>query len=974
MASRLEEDDAQGQNKWADIDDDDEDWAPEAITWGDGTKVTIAAEQHNEEPLDGMPPPTDLSHLQVRQQQSALMRPEQQHSLPPPRQHGLPSGKGLVLKNSGSDRPSLVAKPPALPTPAKSPWAQLPPVESGAPPSWNSEAPYGNRIMKDHGARPKEIAADDFSRSGWRDSNGHAGRELYNSQSGRYEPVQDRRGSMSHASKQHALMQRQQMAGDYPAEPSSAFQTNRTSQEGSLGRRRGSSNVSGGSGTFFARGPKGPDGQMMASEHPGARRLSFAGSNEGMPPGGPPHGGMQHRQQPPGWAQRSPAAAFATPHLDPASEIAQPQGPPGVDEVEYQKKLMRERVELARKRRQEEEAREEAARKERIQKKLDALGPAPDKKKDELEQKPTQIQRREGLGSNEQQDASGRSPTAKQATPRRLSHGQSSKPTESWTGNGPRPDRFTSWASGPSPPQPSRNVWGSPNNDRGLGNGTFNPDLGRIPGSTGPDPAKAPSPITLPPAQQAQQPPQPLSRGHAPGPIGSRANDLASKWVSSVAESDKQLTAARLAEKANQEKQLAERGLSVDDVQPVIKDTWRPVHLSADGTRQTTGATDTKTHSTNAWKSAREEGHRTVHRPDATPGAGVIGAGGRAAASQQAPPGAGQPKTSRFFPSKEPRSDSGVSFDNIRASSPTPPPPTMEDHPAYDGNVQRPQVSLPKPQPIVKLPPAAAGAPPQGRPQAAWGARAQAGSNGRPNSYAAEAQRQADPSGNWQDRINNLLNGGRPSPPKVNSSLVDASSRAALESYVPENSATVSLPAAKVIRAAASAPLTPPKDVETKPMAEECFAEQEMGSLPQIRIPHKVPEAAWQPAAVPSKAFPRKFVVESTIIDPSAIMSEISGNGHIVRIQLPGMTSHKTVALPYSATRGARGGASRPSPRSRGSGPGARGGRRERDASASHGDSSPTSSRGGRGTYRGRGSENWNRRAVSQTQPSPTTA
>lgn len=33
--------DAAGQNNWADIDDDDEDWVPGEIQWNDGTKVTI---------------------------------------------------------------------------------------------------------------------------------------------------------------------------------------------------------------------------------------------------------------------------------------------------------------------------------------------------------------------------------------------------------------------------------------------------------------------------------------------------------------------------------------------------------------------------------------------------------------------------------------------------------------------------------------------------------------------------------------------------------------------------------------------------------------------------------------------------------------------------------------------------------------------------------------------------------------------
>lgn len=73
----------------------------------------------------------------------------------------------------------------------------------------------------------------------------------------------------------------------------------------------------------------------------------------------------------------SPGTTYAAPHHgNPHAEMNNGPAPHQLeDDIEYQKKLMREGVELARKRRQEEEAREEAARRERIQKKLEALGP-----------------------------------------------------------------------------------------------------------------------------------------------------------------------------------------------------------------------------------------------------------------------------------------------------------------------------------------------------------------------------------------------------------------------------------------------------------------------------------------------------------------------------------------------------------------------------------------------------------------------
>ncbi|RQM05717.1 hypothetical protein DH86_00003580, partial [Scytalidium sp. 3C] len=47
LATRLQSDDPGKQANWADIDDDDDDWAPETIEWTDGTKITLP---HTEEP------------------------------------------------------------------------------------------------------------------------------------------------------------------------------------------------------------------------------------------------------------------------------------------------------------------------------------------------------------------------------------------------------------------------------------------------------------------------------------------------------------------------------------------------------------------------------------------------------------------------------------------------------------------------------------------------------------------------------------------------------------------------------------------------------------------------------------------------------------------------------------------------------------------------------------------------------------
>ncbi|KAK1918732.1 hypothetical protein P3342_010203 [Pyrenophora teres f. teres] len=116
----------------------------------------------------------------------------------------------------------------------------------------------------------KEIAPDDFNRS-WRNDSGgrdgRDGRELFNSQSGRYEPVHNdvRRGSGRDSGfrQQPSLLQRPSQDG--PAEPSAAFQTSRATADGpTWGRRRNSSNVSGGMPRRMSMDPRAdmPNGPM----------------------------------------------------------------------------------------------------------------------------------------------------------------------------------------------------------------------------------------------------------------------------------------------------------------------------------------------------------------------------------------------------------------------------------------------------------------------------------------------------------------------------------------------------------------------------------------------------------------------------------------------------------------------------------------------------------------------------------------
>ncbi|KAH7322953.1 hypothetical protein B0I35DRAFT_190787 [Stachybotrys elegans] len=1033
MASRLNEDDAQGQNKWADIDDDDDDWAPEAITWGDGTKTTLPhPEEHPAAPASDsgsaasrVVAPTPLAP--PVQDKPSSPAPAVAVSSPLPKPSTLSSGKGLVLKSGGHDKPTLVSKPPTQPAPAKSPWATLPPVDKQSPVAVDL-GPVSRNSNRDHHKAhkgmippPKEIAADDFNRSSYRDGGfHHANRELYNSHSGRYEPVPDRHGPMraDGMGKNPSLLQRH-MPQDHPAEPSSAFQTNRTAQDAPFGRRRGSSNVSGGSGNYFQRMNKGADGSMPPPEILSTRRPSFAGSSDSPASPNLPismHGQPRQQQGGAPWPVRSsprtPGAALHSPVGPPNTASAQLPGntqPPAVDEVEYQKKLMRERNELARKRRQEEDAREEAARRERIQKKLDSLGPAPEKKSSKKDASPKEdapkathtIQQRSepNAGSALEHTGQARQDTTTEgnreledpkpispndALPpvspaRPLPHDGEGKQPSIWTGPGSRPERLPTWGSPAAPPL-LRNVWGSPDNDRGLGNGTFNPDLGRITGSAvAPSQAgQAPAPIGPPSSTRTTH----HDRTQPQPPIGSRASrygatgsELASKWVAAVADNDKKISATKLAERNDRERQMAERGMKVEDMQPAIKETWRPVHVPGDGTRRTTGTAEAQSHHPSLWNSAssREELSKRVPSVDeTTPPAipGVIGSGNNIMLPQGSQNASSQTRPSRFFPAKDVRVEAPANVEPSRSNSPSPPPPTMEGHPAYEGDVMHPHVSLPKPQPIVKLPPSLSSPQPTySRPNGGWNSAPHPrdlNSRHQPSSHHTPMRSADSTQENWQNRINNLLNGGKGSPPK--SMGVDPASKNALDHIIPQDPATVSLPSAMSKMGAGNyrSPLS-------KPMAEECFEEQEMGSLPQIRLPHKAPDALWEPAEAPTKPMPKRFLVHASIMEPFYFAGEVGGSGNLMRILFPGMNEPRTVTVPFSATRGGRPSQSRGGSRSRGSGHGPRNGKRDKDTSSnavertpSHG-SGNSSGRGGRGAYRSRGSEPWTRHSSNQT-------
>ncbi|KAL2846756.1 hypothetical protein BJX68DRAFT_240422 [Aspergillus pseudodeflectus] len=446
MTSRIQEDGGGTESKWADIDDDEDDWAPETIEWNDGTKTDLSKNEPHHEPLPTVQPTvqpttapsstdilTEVKEKPIRDEgaieQGSTVKEAAKYIAKPvtsigPNPTVLRLGANAerqartasITAKGPNEKPSSSSTSPA-PPPAKSPWAPIPPVEKMSPvmPQVQAQTRVPFRETKPSDipsapVAPKEIAADDFNRS-WRDSQPGT-RELYNSRSGRYEPVPEppRKGAWRNEQNLRApsVLQRPPAQGEHvgPAEPSAAFQTHRTSGQDGVhwNRRRTSSNVSGGSGSF---------GRRMSIGRPDAAQRPFEGRRGSQANGmmeavfhtrdhyskeGQPRDASPMRQGPgPTWHARD-LTVERVPGSD--SGLSHPTAPPPADgqhtvpqapqedAVAMQERIMKEKRLEARQRRLEQEKEEEAAKRERIRQKLEALGPAPDKPKTKHKESP----------------------------------------------------------------------------------------------------------------------------------------------------------------------------------------------------------------------------------------------------------------------------------------------------------------------------------------------------------------------------------------------------------------------------------------------------------------------------------------------------------------------------------------------------------------------------------------------------------
>lgn len=994
-----------GQSNWADIDDDDE-WAPDTITWTDGTKITLpAADEATASPI-AQPAIID------KVKKDPILVPKSKSPAPVSSASGSPSIKqgslasGKVTFSKGpQEKPTLVAKSPAASGPPKNPWAAIPTVDKVSPgvvtdlPSQAPRYPLRDASNAKSATPPpptKEIAADDFSRN-YRDGPFNPNRELYNSQSGRLEPVSDRRSSRHdiHA-RQPALLQRQphnEQQG--PAEPSAAFQTSRNSvQEGPYGRRRGSSNVSGGSGHMAARiGGKPHDMPPPAG----------LGLNQGpvpLPGAGSVHGSVESpvisqafpaSNIPPNQRMHVPAyQPLLSPHQVhpvPYQGTHNPESPQvGSDAamIQIQKEIMKQKREEAIRRRLEEEAREEAAKKARIAEKLKALGPAPERKSakkdtpsvNQRSEIPAALAVRSKAASDTTTTADPITPTANnteakiekpaaidtmskgaaepdvRATngpaqplveyeqPRMPStqsipstHNQSAQSTTPWSEASQQQDRFQTWTGGHK--NTNRNVWGAPGNDRSLGNGTFNADIGPLPDSRvsqGANLIHRPAPIAPP---RSTQGPQSEVQPHRLLPIAPpRAQpNSASAWNSYDAQADDERIRV---ERLKQREALGDKASG-----PVFTDTWRPVDLNADGKRSSVG---TYIQSHRDASAELRDADRIASQPE-------VGRPTTAASSTTAPPTGPSAQTrtsSRFFPSKDIPSSTQLI---PRSKSPTPPPPTADGHPVYDGDATKPHVSLPPLRPRVRLPPSAHPAAPgpiapptKTTPVSFAAAAAGAGvapsnvasrpvetntagrpvSRGRAFNGIPQKPHEIASQENWQSKINNLM--GKKSTSPAKSIPIGSSSTAddGLDIPMLSPSGTVS---------------TEDSAFTTKEMAEECFDEQEMGSLPAVHLPGDAPEAAWQTVKPNWFPAPTELRVYPAGCEPFKFPFDYVQGKSVIRISAPGMSDAKTVPAPLLHSRsgsnprraGPRAGSSRHPSR-----PSRRGGRDSADHAGDH--------------------------------------
>lgn len=364
LATRLQTNENGKDSTWADIDDDDDDWAPETVVWVDGTKSSL---NPAEAPVP-VAPPKPVSPAPVAKPIEAAkptLVVKRATDLGPSKTILKPGIAAQQAKQQGTgaapgEKPILKAKSPA-PAPTKSPWASIPAVEAVSPitpPIQQSHAPtilaqplppQDARAYDSSSLQPaREIAADTFERSSLGNRPEGASRELFNSANGRYEPAPERRSSLRPERKTAVLQRPPHVNGQATEMPAPTRHGNQVN--GPWARRR--------------------ESNQSQNSNPVARRMSISRSVDSSQTPDAADLAVDAAQiaNTANFSKQSPWHA----QLPPRPENVEPEEAVE-DPVQVQERVMREKREMAIQRRKEQEEKEEAERKERLRAKLSAL-------------------------------------------------------------------------------------------------------------------------------------------------------------------------------------------------------------------------------------------------------------------------------------------------------------------------------------------------------------------------------------------------------------------------------------------------------------------------------------------------------------------------------------------------------------------------------------------------------------------------
>ncbi|KAF3902965.1 hypothetical protein ABW20_dc0102470 [Dactylellina cionopaga] len=407
MAERLHTEDSK-EAKWADIDDDDDNWVPpDTIEWNDGTKVTLEAAE---------PPKPTISAFEKQIGTGAIKDPRALYAphggptpVPIPAPALVPVPVPIPIPMPAPAPAMMTAIPPLKPLepprkpdlvpsapPSKIPWAPVPTgsfptplATTQPPPPFGARPPTTGRQVLMTTQAAKEVAADDFSRKSWRDRQPtQLPNTLFNSETGSFDPVGDasrnrdqgRRNSRAEGQgARPMLLQRSAGRGEPEHDPS--FHQNRFQGRPEhdhqhpgmvpmdMGRRRSASIRSAGLSDTSSTATRDnrhlpPNNNVVSSGGGTVDSLTPRTSNQGPLYVSPTVAGGDPRFSRAGPPVIQPAM------LPTEVEIVLE---PGENPVEAQKRVMKDAREQARARRLAEEAAAEEEKKLRIQKKLAEL-------------------------------------------------------------------------------------------------------------------------------------------------------------------------------------------------------------------------------------------------------------------------------------------------------------------------------------------------------------------------------------------------------------------------------------------------------------------------------------------------------------------------------------------------------------------------------------------------------------------------